>query len=455
MPIHCHYAVCPTSTDDVKTGSPTISITAGVAVLSVPQTGNIGCGYEIDFGAGEKVYIGAPDGPVGISPQKSAACDGVWGEAMSSNQSFKVVTADAGAPGDCTDETVNSIKAVWSSLTAAMAAYLGANYINNSSLVAADVVVHLWCYGGATPDPASTTINGATTDATRYLDIRVPMGLATYGECLRSTNYHWGVWSDVAYRMEVNDAANVLVIEDEHVHIDGLAIESKNTSGYIYILDLSGADHFYVDNLLLKDTSGSGEKHYGIYFAGSAATSPSHVRNVVTLNTTSEGIRGGGTTSSGDLLACNVTIIRSGHSQNEDGVEGDYRAITVKNAIVYYSTKDDFYGDFHSDSDYCFSSDGTEPGAHSGSTVVEGWLPEWEDNTYGSEDMRLTEPSDARGRGIGPDLDSDVPIYDIAGNPRSGDTCDIGAFEYVEAAAGGGSDAAVLYGSGMGMGMGL
>jgi len=39
--------------------------------------------------------------------------------------------------------------------------------------------------------------------------------------------------------------------------------------------------------------------------------------------------------------------------------------------------------------------------------------------------------------GIGPALDSNVPTTDIVGTSRSGNTCDIGAFEYVASGGGG------------------
>jgi hypothetical protein len=43
------YSISPYGTGDIKTGSPTITISSGVATLSVEQTGNIGVGCEIDF----------------------------------------------------------------------------------------------------------------------------------------------------------------------------------------------------------------------------------------------------------------------------------------------------------------------------------------------------------------------------------------------------------------------
>ncbi len=46
-------------------------------------------------------------------------------------------------------------------------------------------------------------------------------------------------------------------------------------------------------------------------------------------------------------------------------------------------------------------------------------------------DFHLQEGSPCIGKGIGPELNSLVPLFDIDGDPRSGQTCDMGADEYV------------------------
>ena len=49
MASNVYYSISPFGTGDIKTGSPTITIAAGVATLSVAQTGNIGQGCRITY----------------------------------------------------------------------------------------------------------------------------------------------------------------------------------------------------------------------------------------------------------------------------------------------------------------------------------------------------------------------------------------------------------------------
>ena len=49
MPSPVFYSLSPYGTGDIKTGSPNISITDGVATLTVEQTGNIGVGVCIEY----------------------------------------------------------------------------------------------------------------------------------------------------------------------------------------------------------------------------------------------------------------------------------------------------------------------------------------------------------------------------------------------------------------------
>ena len=55
-PTEVFYSI-GTSVADLKTGTPTVTVAGGVATLTVAQTGNVGVGDRIDYGAGTPVYI--------------------------------------------------------------------------------------------------------------------------------------------------------------------------------------------------------------------------------------------------------------------------------------------------------------------------------------------------------------------------------------------------------------
>jgi len=431
MPAHCHYSVCPTSTADVKTGSPTITISSGTATLSVAQEGNIGCGYEIDYEidtGNKKCYIGDPAKPEGSAP------DNYFADAMTSATVMKVVTAVGGVPGDVSGKTVNSIKAVWASLDDAVDSasdYMTADYVNNTDLTAggADVVVHIWCYGGGTQDASKPIIAGATTDVTHYLEIRVPWGL-DYGESVLDTNYHWGVWNANAYTVENSDADAVILVSDEFTRWDGLQAEPTSTTDYVFTLHFdSSVDNFQVANCVMLDRTASGGYHQHLGWATSAPA-VGKLRNLILAHGSAEAIRGLGAFKVLNVLMANCTIYGCG----EDGVQAAQESIDALNTAIHGSSGQDFKLFGSNSAGYNYSEDGTEPGTAGGSNAVDGWTPDWEDTDEDVMDFRLQDSSDLIGEGAGPDTESDCPALDIKGVIRSGSTCDIGAHQYVAGA---------------------
>ncbi len=110
-----YYAICPGTggTSDKKTGSPTITISGGVATLSVAQTGNIGQGFRITYDTSKVCFISK----------------------VNSSTSFDVVTATGGTPSnEASAVVVNSIAADYASLSAAEAGASDANHLNTSDL---------------------------------------------------------------------------------------------------------------------------------------------------------------------------------------------------------------------------------------------------------------------------------------------------------------------------------
>ncbi len=142
-----------TSTADLGTGSPTITIVKGLATLSAAQTNDIGVGDVIDHDTDNKlVYISAV-----VSPSK-----------------FWVQNATGDRPTDVGGVTVNSIKRAFNSISSAVTDSSNASHLNNASLVAADRSLTWVCYDDGPLIEASTTIiDGYTTDASHYITLSV------------------------------------------------------------------------------------------------------------------------------------------------------------------------------------------------------------------------------------------------------------------------------------------
>jgi len=101
--------------------------------------------------------------------------------------------------------------------------------------------------------------------------------------------------------------------------------------------------------------------------------------------------------------------------------------VYVKNCAVFNNA---LTPDIDADADtidYCATDDGNGTNG-----VTLGGSTEWTANfnDYTNKDFTPLENGDLVGAGVGPSVDAIVPTTDIIGNPRSGATCTIGAFEY-------------------------
>jgi hypothetical protein len=185
-PLNVYYSVSFYGTDDIKTGNPNISITDGIATLDAAQTGNIGQGCRITYDSSAHYCF--------IS-------------LVNSSTSFNVVDEHGVAMGNHTSVAVNSIAHEYVNLTAAEAGAYDANHVNNTSLVAANVILNFCCYydhSDYTADTTTVTIDGWTTDATRYINIYTPTG----GTQSINNQRHSGIWDTNKYRIEATSTAS-------------------------------------------------------------------------------------------------------------------------------------------------------------------------------------------------------------------------------------------------------
>ena len=392
-----YYSVCPFGTGDIKTGSPTITISSGVATLSVAQTGNIGQGCRITYNGTSVCYISQ----------------------VNSSTSFNVVTATGGTPGDVSGQTVNSIAHEYASLSDAEAGASDANHTNNADLTAIDVILNLCCYydhDDQTADTAPCTIDGYTADATRYINIYTPTG----GTQSINNQRHAGKWSTSKYRMS---GAIPLTLSDPYVRVSGLQIISTGTSyrdSCIFLTDVGSTDERRIFGNILRQETAADDTHgiYGYWVSGTVYI----FNNLIYDFSSSSGIYGNNV---GAYAIYNNTIINCSFGIYQVWPETS----SVKNNILR-SCSTPISGTFASGSGY-----NATDAESLGYTVTGGATSDRVSQTFtfadeANDDFSLAS-NDAGARDYGvSDPGSGLYSDDIIGNTRSG-SWDIGAFEYV------------------------
>lgn len=208
-PVHQVYYSVGQSVADLKTGAPSVTISGGAATFTVAQTGNIGVGDRVTYNTSQIAYISAKTNADGMH--------------------WSLVTATGGLPADITDSAVVSITREFTSLASAEAAASNPTHINNTDLVAADVVLNLPCYYDSGADTTAVTIDGYTTGANNYIKVYTPNNTATE---VNNSQRHQGKWDDGKYKLELTGNLSYLQTSIKNVWIDGLQIKRITTQNY-------------------------------------------------------------------------------------------------------------------------------------------------------------------------------------------------------------------------------
>jgi len=232
--------------DNHMTGTPTMTLTQGLATFNVTQTGNIGVGDAVNYGSNVTAYIS---------------------QKVSQTQ-WRLVTATGLAPPDASGQTVNSIKRTFTSLSGAIAG-ISTLLGGQTDLVANNYIVNLPCYYDTGPDTTAVTVDSYTTGANNYTRIYTPYDTAKE---VNQSQRHSGKWDDSKYRLELGNAT-IITISDEYVRLDGLQIKSTAGSANGVASSLATATDIQISNNIIVGLNSTGVIARGIYFGGSAAGS--------------------------------------------------------------------------------------------------------------------------------------------------------------------------------------
>jgi parallel beta-helix repeat protein len=255
LPIANVYYSVGSTTINMLTGSPTITIANGAAVFSLAQTGNIGVGDKVTYNGGSIAYIS--------------------GKTNADEMHWNLVTATGGTPANVSTVAVAAINRTFASLSAAVTGAIGVSYLNNSSLVAANAILNIPCYYDGKADTAYANITGYTTATSTYIKIYTPNSTSTE---VNQSQRAAGKWDNNKYRLEVTDVSAAIDIRTNYVRIIGLQLKQINVAytGYsrtIRLDSLAGAGGYIVvdSNIVRGQISGSPSGCVGIGNAGSTA----------------------------------------------------------------------------------------------------------------------------------------------------------------------------------------
>lgn len=422
-PTPVYYSVGQ-NTNDHKTGSPTVTLSNGLATFSVAQTANnMGVGDRVSYGSNRVAYISGR---------------------ISSTQ-WTLVTRTGREPSNTNNAAVSSIRHEFSSLWNAISVYattppvygnaFNSSHLNTQNLVTGNYVLNIPLYYDTGPDVISggqpwdvVLINYVTTGPSNFIRIYTPNNTATE---VNQSQRHSGVWNNQKYNIQFNPTANSLSairIYVPYVKIDGLQfkINSSNsnsaieasyiTSGWVEMSNniITGAissfawgisSGFNTSNLILKIWNNL------IYDLRSAALQSSvgiHIEN-----------------NGGTAYMYNNTIVNSEYGIAVLSGLGVAKNNIVQNALSGYDGAG-YTGNFSGQSRTNISNQFDAPGAGSKNLATVSFV-----NKAG-KDFHLAS-SDTAALDAGTDLsgDSNIPFFtDYDGENRfSSSLWDIGADE--------------------------
>lgn len=368
------------STSDLKTGSPTVTITSGAAVFSEAQTGNIGVGDRVTYNTSSIAYISA----------KTNADQMHW----------TLVTATGGVPADITASTVVSIKHEYTSLNSAAAGIKDVNHLNTGDLVTGNYILNFPCYYDSGED-TSASLSGFTTSSTNYLRIYTPYNTLTEANISQRHNGGWNTQKFIVAKSN----GYIFTNTPYYTVFDGLQMKTQ----YKYGIGGGFANTFHFNNIFYND---SDNKDNSLFYENSGGKADYFINNIF--------INGGVYYGGSPLVYFYNNTIFNG-MLNEFCGGGSF---VLKNNLVQ-GTTDGYAACYATGSDNNISSgDADAPGANSKNSTNVSFAD------AANKDFHLS-PFDTAAKNAGADLSADSNFAfntDTDGQTRSG-SWDIGADE--------------------------
>jgi hypothetical protein len=295
-----YYSVGQT-TNDLKTGAPTLTISSGTATFSVEQTGNIGVGDRVTYNTTSIAYISGK---------------------ISTTQ-WSLVTKLGETPADVgSAQTVNSITREYTSLSLAEDGAEDSNHLNNIDLTDSgiNVILNFPCYFDTGSDTTPVAVNGWTTSVANYIKIYTPVNTNTEANF---SQRHDGKWNESKYQLKYTGTSTYLLeINEENVRVDGLQIYETNAGNGnepIVLQSVTGVSTVYISNNIVRGAGdyGGGSSPYGILAWDDAGSGDSNMfvyNNVIFdyYNSSCAGIMNGD--AEVDLYAYNNTLFNMDYS---------------------------------------------------------------------------------------------------------------------------------------------
>jgi hypothetical protein len=286
-------------------------------------------------------------------------------------------------------KTVKSSLGDYSSLSAAEA---GIQTLYSSNFVAADVQVIVECYNFS--DTTAVTIDGTTTDSTRYWRVIAAAG-----------NRHAGTWTTSAYRLVVNGSFGAsITVSDDFTRLEGLQVQNtSSTANNARMVEVSsiasGADVQVIGCILRGSGTGTATSASAGIRAVLVAGNTLRVRNTLIYDSGNGIIDPSGNSSVTSMLY-NVTSI----DNQLNGIKFDNSAHTRrwKNVLSYANATADYSISGSGTDDYAtnLSGDATSP-----TVGLRSKTPTFVDRA--NDDYHLAS-SDTAAKDAGTDLSADA-----------------------------------------------
>src|SRR3989339_1094928 len=423
-PCTLYYSV-GTSTNDFKTGSPTMSISAGVATFSEGQTStSMGVGDMITAQTIYTFYI----------------------KKKNSSTEWIVCDPQGRTPSNMSALTVTSIKRAFNSLNAALngasPGVCDVTHTNLSgtpiSLITAGKLIFVPCYadgndsGGTVSISAFASYPTSGSDATHYIRICTPVSTST--ECNQSQRHNGTTASGYKLNITTNSADGITITDaHNYLQFEGLIIQGPGATSTGQGIETD------IVSCLIKNCIITGFQD-GMQVSRSSGQ---YIENTIIYDCNSKGVTGGAASGSGSVYILNSTIVACGTGAYATSTDHDY---IIRNSIFQNNTTD--IGGTSADIFVYRSILETNPAAFAGadSENVRSTTLEFLDSTNNNWQLNI---NDAPAIDIGTDL-SGIATYpfsdDIVGitRPTNG-SWDIGASEMPYTLAAYGSDPAPVY----------